>query len=58
MEADDFSSPGIDYDIENHLVRQLNADHRYLHIGYLRLKQGRNGAIGRFPASPATTPEL
>lgn len=41
MSEDDFRSPGIDYDIENRLVRQLNADHRYLHIGYVRLMQGK-----------------
>ncbi len=41
MQEDNFSSPGIDWDIENHLAKQLNADHRYLHIGYVRLKQGK-----------------
>jgi hypothetical protein len=41
MNEDHFNSPGIDYDIDNHLVPQLNADHRYLHIGYVRLKQGK-----------------
>jgi hypothetical protein len=41
MAEDDFRSPGIDYDIEHRLMRQLNADHRYLHIGYVRLKHGK-----------------
>lgn len=49
MEEDDFSSPGIDYDIEHHLVPQLNADHRYLHIGYVRLKQGKKWGEWTFP---------
>jgi hypothetical protein len=37
----DFRSQGIDYDIEHGLRKQLNADHRYLHIGYVRLKHGK-----------------
>ncbi len=41
MNEDGFRSPGIDYDIERHLPKQLNADHRYLHIGYVRLKNGK-----------------
>jgi hypothetical protein len=49
MAEDDFRSPGIDDDIENHFVRQLNADHRYLHIGYVRLKQGRKWGEWTFP---------
>lgn len=41
MGNDVFRSPGIDYDIEHRLSKQLNADHRYLHIGYVRLKNGK-----------------
>jgi hypothetical protein len=39
--SDEYHHEGIDYDIENNLRLQLNRDHQVLHVGYVRLKQGR-----------------
>lgn len=38
---DSYHHEGIDYDIENRLRPQLNRDHQVLHVGYVRLKQGK-----------------
>jgi hypothetical protein len=39
--ADSYHHEGIDYDIEHQLRPQLNRDHQLLHVGYVRLKQGK-----------------
>jgi hypothetical protein len=39
--AGEYHHEGIDYDIENNLRLQLNRDHQVLHVGYVRLKQGK-----------------
>ena len=38
---DSYNHEGIDYDIDNRLRPQLNRDHQVLHVGYVRLAQGK-----------------